>query len=94
MKQEFKVTTALDQPGILERLVEKLAELPIQAGPRELRLPDELGVIESSSIETYVSGMITFENEKVNMPFVTSFLFTCVKLKEDIYTIGWSMSLS
>lgn len=94
MKQELKVTTALDQPGILERLVEKLADLPIQTGAQQLQLPDEWGVIESSSIETYVSGMVTFEVEQINMPFVTSFLFTCLKLKEDIYSIGWSMSLS
>jgi hypothetical protein len=94
MKQKLSVTTALDQPGILERLVEKLADLPIQTGVRKTRLPYQWGAVETSSIETYVSGKVTFEEAEINMPFVTSFLFSCAKLRDDIYTVAWSMSLS
>jgi hypothetical protein len=30
----------------------------------------------------------------VNMPFITSMLFTCIKGKEDSYRLLWSSSLS
>jgi hypothetical protein len=54
--------------------------------------------LETSSTETYVSGTmaIDFEDgeEKINMPFITCFLFTCIKGKTDPYQLIWSSSLN
>ncbi len=94
MKKKLNVTTALDHPGILERLVEKLAERHIQTGNHKVKLPGEWQAIETSSTETYVSGSVTFEEASINMPFITSFVFTCMKVNNDLYTIAWSSSLS
>ncbi|HET9823909.1 MAG TPA: hypothetical protein VFP87_01175, partial [Chitinophagaceae bacterium] len=55
--------------------------------------------IETSSTETYMSGTLSFsgltsDSTPVNLPFITSMLFTCIKSKEDCYRLLWSSSLS
>jgi hypothetical protein len=94
MKQKLNVTTILDQPRILERLVEKLAVRHTPSGNHKIKLPRGLKEMETSSTETYVSGIVRFEEYGINMPFVTSHIFTCFKLNDDSYSIGWSTSLS
>ena len=52
--------------------------------------------IETSSTETYISGTVAIvdEDEVINMPFITRFLFTCTKEKDGPYKLGGSFSLS
>jgi hypothetical protein len=52
--------------------------------------------METSSNETYVSGTVAIEtaDEQINMPFVTSFLFTCLKITRDTYSLEWGISMS
>ena len=33
------------------------------------------------------------KDEVINMPFITRFLFTCIKEKKDSYKLEWSFSL-
>jgi hypothetical protein len=34
------------------------------------------------------------QEEHINMPFITPFLFTCVKQSEDTYSLEWGISMS
>lgn len=83
------ITASFDKPAFIEDLVERLAERRIETG---------LGL---SSTEAYVGGDVslvyaTDENPeaRINMPFITCFLFTCRKAKDGSYKLAWSMSLS
>ena len=100
MKKSLHITTVLDQPDLLENLVEKLADRRYDIGYSNEIVPHEWQAIETSSTETYVSGTvglvdeISDDNEPINMPFITCFLFTCIKGKEKPYKLAWSSSLS
>lgn len=96
MKKELTISAALDQPALLEDLVEKLACRKYDMGYGKEEMPVNLEALETSSAETYVSGTISFteKNENINMPFITSFLFTCTKANDDSYKLTWSTSLS
>jgi hypothetical protein len=100
MNQVLQITAILDQPDLLENLVEKLASRRYDIGYSKEIVPQEWQAIETSSTETYVSGTLSFsgltnnEDASINMPFITSMLFTCIKGKEDDYRLLWSSSLS
>jgi len=100
MNQVLQITATLDQPDLLENLVEKLASRRYDIGYSKEIVPQEWQAIETSSTETYVSGTLSFsgltnsEDASINMPFITSMLFTCIKGKEDDYRLLWSSSMS
>jgi hypothetical protein len=96
MKKELNISAVLDKPELLEDLVERLADRKYDIGYGKEEMPVNLEALETSSAETYVSGIISFtdKNEKINMPFITSFLFTCTKANNDPYKLTWSTSLS
>lgn len=100
MNQVLQITATLDQPDLLENLVEKLASRRYDIGYSKEIVPQEWQAIETSSTETYVSGTLSFsgltnnEDTSINMPFITSMLFTCIKGKEDDYRLLWSSSMS
>jgi hypothetical protein len=100
MSNSLHITAILDQPGLLESLVEKLASRRYDIGYSKESVPENWQAIETSSTETYVSGIVSFsglmnnEDASINIPFITSILFTCTKGKEDEYRLSWSSSLS
>jgi hypothetical protein len=96
MKKVLNISATFDQPGLLESLVEKLACRRYDIGYGKEKVPANYTAIETSSTETFVSGTISFmdNNEEINMPFITSFLFTCTKPGNDPYKLTWSASLS
>jgi hypothetical protein len=96
MKKDLHISTAFDQPDLLEGLVEKLACRRYDLGYGKERVPLQFEALETASAETYVTGNVSIscEGETINMPFITSFLFTCVKAKEDPYKLTWAASLS
>jgi hypothetical protein len=96
MKNTLHISTSIDQPDLLEDLVEKLAGRRYDIGYGKERMPLNFEALETSTTETYTSGTISFKNndEIINMPFITSFLFTCVKGKDDEYRLTWSSSMS
>jgi len=96
MKKELHISTKLDQPVFLEDLVEKLAYRHYDIGYGNAIVPHDSQAIETSSTETYVSGTVAIEenDELINMPFITCFLFTCTKGKDGSYKLAWSSSLS
>ena len=82
MKKPLTITATIDKPDLIEDMVEKLADRRIDIGYSKELVPPDLKAVDTSSTETYVSGTVAieFENEKINMPFTTCFLFTCIKI--------------
>ncbi|MDP4264883.1 MAG: hypothetical protein Q8941_20310 [Bacteroidota bacterium] len=96
MNKSLHISTTFDQPGLLENLVEKLACRRSDIGYGKEKMPLDFEALETSSTETYVSGTVSLsdKDESINMPFTSSFLFTCIKGKDDHYKLTWAISLS
>jgi len=100
MKHVLHITATLDQPELLENLVEKLASRRYDIGYSREIVPQDWQAVETSSTETYISGTLAFsglmndDDVSINIPFITSMLFTCIKGTEDDYRLLWSSSLS
>jgi hypothetical protein len=98
MKQKLHISAAFDQPAFIQKMVEQLATRRYELGFSKQIMPVGFKALETSATETYVSGTmaIDFNNiePQINMPFITCFLFTCIKGKSDPYHLIWSSSLS
>ena len=100
MNNILPITTTLDEPDLLRNMVEKLADKRYDIGYGNASVPALWNALEASTVETYVKGTVSFSdaNEKesvqINMPFTTSFIFTCIKEKGSNYQLSWSSSLS
>ena len=100
MKQTLHISAAFDQPEFVQNLVERLAYRRYELGYSNQTMPGGLKALETSSTETYVSGTMALDfpvdtgEENINMPFITCFLFTCIKGKSDPYQLIWSSSMS
>ena len=100
MKQTLHISAAFDQPEFVQNLVERLAYRRYELGYSKQTMPRGLKALETSSTETYVSGTMALDfpadtgEERINMPFITCFLFTCIKGKSDPYQLIWSSSMS
>ena len=86
----------LEEPDLLQILVEKLAECNVDMGYSLRQVQPGWKAIETSSIEVLASGGIDVsdKNDSAHTSFVTSFLFTCVKPTKGKYNLTWSHSLS
>jgi len=97
MKKALHIAATFDEPELLQNLVEKLAYRRYETGYSQQIVPDGSEALETSSTEAYVSGTITLEDaseETIHMPFITCFMFTCVKASDEPYQLCWSFSLS
>ena len=90
------IVATLEEPDLLQILVEKLAECNVDIGYSLQQVQPGWKAIETSSIEVLASGGIQFsnKNDSTRTPFVTSFLFTCIKPTKGKYDLTWSHSLS
>ena len=96
MKKTLRIKATIDEEAFLEDMVEKLALRHNYTG---INKGKKLGIndaLETSSTETYVSGTMAIEtrDQQINMPFITSFLFTCIKESQDTYNLEWGISMS
>ena len=97
MKQDLHLTASIDKPEILENIIEQLATRRYDTGYGKALVPQTWRAIETSSLETYVSGKIEFdynETQRILVPYITCFLFSCTKENNKPYTLSWSFSLS
>ncbi|MEK7225454.1 MAG: hypothetical protein AAB221_07210 [Bacteroidota bacterium] len=97
MKQHLHISAFFDEPEFVQNLVERLAYRRNEIGYGNQAMPCGLKAIETSGTETYVSGTLSIDagnSEHINMPFITSFIFTCIKGKSEPYQLIWSSSLS
>lgn len=97
MKKHLHISATFDEPAFVQNLVERLAYRRNELGYGNVSVPSGLKALETSSTETYVSGTLAIDitdEEPINMPFITCFLFTCVKGKTEPYQLIWSSSLN
>ena len=96
MKKSLNITATFEQLHLLENLVEKLAYRRCDIGYSNSPVPASWKAVDSSSVETYVSGNVSLSdtNGDIDMPFITCFMFTCTKEKNGAYELAWSSSLS
>ena len=96
MNKSLSITTILTEPDLLINLVEKLAWRRSDYSKGKMKLPKNLKLLETSSIETYVNGTVALagDGDTINMPFTTCFMFTCSKEKNELYKVAWASSLS
>lgn len=102
MKQTLHISASFDKPEFVQNLVERLAYRRYEFGFDKQEMPTGFKALETSGTETYVTGTMALDfpaetetgEERINMPFITSFLFTCIKGKSDPYQLIWSCSLS
>ena len=96
MKQSLHVVALIDEEAFLEDMVEKLALRHTYSSPNKQSIADNIETVETSSTETYVSGTMAIKtlDEHIDLPFVTSFLFTCIKVSKDTYSLEWGISMS
>ncbi|MBN8686799.1 MAG: hypothetical protein J0M10_07270 [Chitinophagales bacterium] len=98
MKQLLHISAAFDQPELVQNLVERLAYRRYEAGYAKEIMPPDYKALETSSTEAYVSGTIGIESlnkaEHYAMPFITGFMFTCIKGDEEPYQLIWSSSMN
>ena len=90
------IIATLEEPDLLQILVEKLAECNVDIGYSLLQVQPGWKAIDTSSIEVMASVGIHFSQKSdfTNTSFVTSFLFTCIKSVQGKYDLTWSLSLS
>lgn len=98
MKKNLHISATFDEPEFVQNLVERLAYRRYELGYGNQKMPAGFKALETSSTETYVSGTMDIDfdkkNQHINMPFITCFIFTCIKGKSDPYQLIWSSSLS
>ncbi len=97
MKNDLHLTASIDKPEVMENIIEKLATRRYDMGYGKAIVPQTWQAIETSSIETYVSGRIEFdynETQRIRIPYITCFLFSCTKEKNNPYELSWSFSLT
>lgn len=90
------IIATLEEPDLLQILVEKLAECNVDIGYCLKQVQPGWKAIDTSSIEVLASVGLHFSDKKefTNTSSVTSFLFTCIKTAEGKYDLKWSHSLS
>jgi hypothetical protein len=97
MKKRLHISATFDQPDLIQNLVERLAYRRYELGYSKLPVPRGFKALETSSTEAYVSGTVGIDmghKERINMPFITSFLFTCIKENSEPYQLIWSSSMN
>jgi hypothetical protein len=96
MINSLQITATIYQPELLKDKVEKLAYRRYGPGYGVQKMPDDHEVIETSSTEVHVNGTLAMNNsgEQIKRPFITCFVFTCIKKKGSVYKLEWSSSLS
>ncbi|HMD00464.1 MAG TPA: hypothetical protein VKH37_09935 [Ferruginibacter sp.] len=97
MKKNLHLTASVDKPELLEDIVEKLATRRYDIGYNRAKVPNSWDAIETSTVESYLSGTVEFDyndRQRIRIPYITCFLFSCTKTKNDPYDLSWSISLS
>ena len=100
MNNLLNITAILDDRSLLENLVEKLATRRYDVGYSNELVPKDWRAVEVSSTEAYASGTLSLsgslddDDASMNIPFITSMVFTCIKGKDESYRLLWSSSMS
>lgn len=96
MKQKLQIKATVENPQMLESIVERLATRHYDTAVKTV-VPKAWQALESSSVESYVSGTIDIKGkglQPVHLPYTSSFLFSCTREKKEAYQLRWCISLS
>lgn len=90
------ISTRFFKGASLIKLVERLACRNYNCDKQFENMPAGSASIETSSVEVLGNGDVQLSSlsEEVSKPFVTCFLFTCIRPKNDCYRLAWVSSLS
>lgn len=90
------IRSTLAERPLLVKLVESLACRNYSCNQQFGKVPTGSAAIETSSLEAFVSGDLNLSSpsEQVHQPFITSLLFTCIRMKGQNYNLRWISSLS
>ena len=90
------VTAYIEEPDILQILVERLAECNYRVGDGLQQVPRDWQEIEFSSVEAIVSGRLIIApgNGLIKIPFITCYLFSCTRSAKLQHNLTWQCSLS
>ena len=67
MKKDLHLTASVDKPEVLENIIERLATRRYDMGYSNAAVPAAWKAIETSSVETYLSGRIEFDYNDCNV---------------------------
>jgi hypothetical protein len=90
------VTATINAIPFMEGLVKYLAQRRYNVSFQLLLTHPGWEAIDTSSVETFVSGNFHFDsnNNPLKVTFGSGFLFTCIRGHEGVYELRWSNSLS
>jgi hypothetical protein len=96
MKSLLTIITQLHQPEFICNLAERLACIHADMGYGTVKPAGIWQPVETSTNDIYAGGTVEMlmKDEQLNLPFITSFLFTCVKGKDGMYKLEWASSLN
>lgn len=97
MKKDLHLTASVDDPDALENIIEQLATKRNDTTCTNVVLPAPLQAINTSSVEIYMSVRVEFDynkTQRIRIPCISAFLFSCTKQQSDPYDLRWSISLS
>ncbi len=91
----ISITATLSETRLLKKLVEQLASIRRTSEQTPQAVQPGWESFSTSSIEAFVSGDISLTSHAdfISMPFVKSFVFTCIKTNCGSHLV-WSCSLS
>jgi hypothetical protein len=90
------ISTRFFERESLTKLVERLACRNYNCEQQFENMAAGSTTIETSSVEVLGNGDVQLSSlsEEVHKPFITCFLFTCIRPKNDRYRLTWASSLS
>ncbi len=97
MKKDLHLTASVENPEGLENIIERIATRRYDIGYSNATVPPSWQAIDTSSVEIYMSVRVEFDynrTQRIMIPCITAFLFSCTKQKSDSYDLRWSFSLS
>lgn len=94
-RSKMLIDANVEDPSLLQLLVETLAECNPGFNNSYKKVQRGWRSIKTSTIQTRVSGKITFASRKnKSLHYATCFVFTCTKELKGKYDLTWSSSLS
>jgi len=99
MKNLLNTEVKLKDPATLKHLLELLASEHEDRGYHAIQISEEWLPLEVCCTEAHVMGDILIpinshnEPDLQKVPFVSNFLFTCIKDKYGLFNLEWSFSM-
>ena len=82
MKKDLHLIASVDKPEVLGNIIEQLATRRYDPGYGNATVPAAWQAVDTSSVETYLSGRIEFdynETQRIRVPYIACFIFSGIK---------------